>query len=962
MSVKLRFEYPAEGGVQRSRSFTGFSTLNSRRRLSSSIWGPQSSQVDRVFQALRKGLKEYLQAHQAEMDFLTSQQRDSKRNSRLAFLYDLEKEIRILERYIRRLEFHISKVEELYETYSIQWRLCQGAMNMKKAFSLSPTTRASRGSLLELNRSHRLSLEDMYIMVGELEILLGELRIKMKGLIGFARLCPGDQYEVIIRLGRQRWRIRGKIQADDQQSWDEEEMVFLPHIYENFEIKVTEVKGLVSVPVGVVTCESADFFTAQPQMMVVDITELGTIKLQLEVLWNPFDSREARPVTPSPSKPSIHSRKGSIYSWTPPSTPSFTEKYFITMVKQFQDSENAFSVSSQESRGISLLSYLSDTSQVFMPSIFGGSEMQINSVRSSDARDHMGMKLSAGGSTDWLPDSDHCPATPRRLTPSLPRYGTPDILKQNEGSAPVRHTEHMEAVSKDVSVMEPLSFKNPEGPPLTIPVVTSAQSRALALAISSHLGQLEAELQQKHICEPETEKLEKQVQRFKIILKNDNYMPKPSPTETLSVEEVLGSFDFLSMDFNADEVSSLGSVRLRNPEISSFKGNNLTILGLTPQDVQSQKKAESIPLTTGHCGLDQTLEIHLGMCNMLLQHIKRTDSPIVQKELLDELSQQLKVLEKVGKLSLEKNLDLTSIKDIVPKAQRQKSLLAFWEECTLGGSPFCCSAKVALQTLRKRYIHKVKAKQPGQTDAVFLQLLQQMQSICRMVPVPPHSSDHVTIFQFFNHLTRWGLTDFGEHVSRLSKEMQLVSAFQSPERRRALRRLKGKRISELQPLHSTLRLLATMHTDDNRKVSQAASSRLCRASAFKAFRAKAVVYYTTMLGHTDAQLQRAACLALKSLSATESVEQVADLWQSADEELRNAARETVLSFGKTGHAVGGRVNITSHVPRMPELAPNQHEFYISKFVQIAQYGHVCFCYLPWTAGVCTVDSDVVIHQ
>lgn len=65
------------------------------------------------------------------------------------------------------------------------------------------------------------------------------------------------------------------------------------------------------------------------------------------------------------------------------------------------------------------------------------------------------------------------------------------------------------------------------------------------------------------------------------------------------------------------------------------------------------------------------------------------------------------------------------------------------------------------------------------------------------------------------------------------------------------------------------------------------------------------------------------------LQATESVEQVADLWQSVDEELRNAVRETVLSFGKTGHAVGGRVNITSHVPRMPELAPNQHEFYIS---------------------------------
>lgn len=313
MSVKLRFDSPSDGGlIHRSRSFTGFSSLTGRQRTSSvrnslrvkamtgnkasrapvsprrssgAIWSLQPAQVDRVFQALRKGLKDYLEGHQAEMDFLSSQQRETKRNSRLAFLYDLEKEIRSLERYIRRLEFQISKVEELYETYCIQWRLCQGAVNMKRAFSLSQSTRASRESLLELNRNHRHSLQDMSTMEGELEILLGELHIKMKGLIGFARLCPGDQYEVLVRLGRQRWKIRGRIEADDSQSWDEEEMVFLPHIHHNFEIKVTEAKGLSWLLVGMVTCASADFFVARPQVMLVDITELGTIKLQLEVTW-----------------------------------------------------------------------------------------------------------------------------------------------------------------------------------------------------------------------------------------------------------------------------------------------------------------------------------------------------------------------------------------------------------------------------------------------------------------------------------------------------------------------------------------------------------------------------------------------------------------------------------------------------------------------------------------------------
>uniref|UniRef100_A0A3B4BCZ3 FAM65 N-terminal domain-containing protein n=1 Tax=Periophthalmus magnuspinnatus TaxID=409849 RepID=A0A3B4BCZ3_9GOBI len=264
----------------------GSGTTSPRTHLSPSrgggvMWSTQPEQVDRVFQALRKGLKEYLEGHQVEMDFLAAQQRETKRNSRL--------EIRALERYIRRLEFQISKVEELYETYCIQWRLCQGAVNMRRAFSLSPSTRASRESLLELSRNHSYRSctkpGDMSSMEGELEILLGELQIKMKGLIGFARLCPGDQYEVVVRVGRQRWRIRGRIESDDTQTWDQEVMAFLPHINHNFHIKVTEAKGLGWQLVGSVTCASADFFVSKPRLMLVDITELGTIKLQLEVSW-----------------------------------------------------------------------------------------------------------------------------------------------------------------------------------------------------------------------------------------------------------------------------------------------------------------------------------------------------------------------------------------------------------------------------------------------------------------------------------------------------------------------------------------------------------------------------------------------------------------------------------------------------------------------------------------------------
>lgn len=49
---------------------------------------------------------------------------------------------------------------------------------------------------------------------------------------------------------------------------------------------MTELKSLAShVVVGSVSCETKDLFAALPQTVAVDINDLGTIKLSLEVTW-----------------------------------------------------------------------------------------------------------------------------------------------------------------------------------------------------------------------------------------------------------------------------------------------------------------------------------------------------------------------------------------------------------------------------------------------------------------------------------------------------------------------------------------------------------------------------------------------------------------------------------------------------------------------------------------------------
>ncbi|XP_023810593.1 RIPOR family member 3 isoform X2 [Oryzias latipes] len=889
MSVKLRFDSPSEGGLlQRSRSFTGgFSSLTGRQRSlrtrvtskgktpkmqlysargPGAIWSLQPEKVDGVFKALREGLKEYLEVHQAEMELLSSQQRETKRNSRLAFLYDLEKEIRALERYIRRLEFHISKVEELYETYCIQWRLCQGAHNMKRAFSLSPSTRASRESLLELSRNHRTSLQDMSAIEAELEILLGELHIKMKGLIGFARLCPGDQYEVVVRLGRQRWRIRGRIVSDDSQSWDEEEIVFLPHIHHNFEIKVAEAKGLGWLLVGTVTCTSADFFVAKPQLMLVDITELGTIKLQLEVTWSPFDSTERfRPQ--SISRTSVSSRKSSIYSWTAPSTPSFTEKYFMSMVRELQDEEGSLPSllpKGHHSRGgVSLLSYLSNPPhgpQTPRKLSLSSSNTEPTGLAGSSPHLLLGdgteLKMTEGvGSKEGEEHQTTSPVTSQS-------GNTPDLLRKGGGGGgadPERTTLHQETQQESLACqVYSLPCTHPSasaasGTPGRL-AVGRVQRRAQALRLGVLIRELEKSMQSQSCSDKELKALDHQILHLATILKNDlSLLRSSSSEETLAVEEVLGNFDFLSDDFNEDgSTSCVGSLRLKDSGFGSSQHTPLRSLGLLSQDSSfaSDEEPAVAPLTCGDWGLDQALETHLDICCILLQMMETTDFSLSRRELLEEMAHQAEVLDRVSRLLLEKSGNITT-GDILPEAQRRRDVLLFWEDCVSdSSSQFCCPADNFSRTLKKRYSHKVKARQPGQSEREYF-----------------------------------------------------LSALLGPKRRRALTKLQRRSIAELLPLGSTLQTLAALQIDANPKVCKAASSYICRAATCKSFRSKAVFFYTENLKSSDVHIQQASCLALKCLQATESVDYIADLWRSASEDLRCAARETVVSFGKKGHKV-----------------------------------------------------------
>ncbi|KAG8547287.1 hypothetical protein GDO81_028660 [Engystomops pustulosus] len=96
-------------------------------------------------------------------------------------------------------------------------------------------------------------------------------------------------------------------------------------------LKVTELKGIAThILVGSVTCETKDLFAAHPQAVAVDINDLGTIKLNLEVTWCPFDTEDLTPSTGNINKATALQRRVSIYSQGTPETPTFKDHSFFS--------------------------------------------------------------------------------------------------------------------------------------------------------------------------------------------------------------------------------------------------------------------------------------------------------------------------------------------------------------------------------------------------------------------------------------------------------------------------------------------------------------------------------------------------------------------------------------------------------------------------------------------------------
>uniref|UniRef100_A0A8C8YG48 Rho family-interacting cell polarization regulator 2 n=1 Tax=Panthera leo TaxID=9689 RepID=A0A8C8YG48_PANLE len=903
-------------GIIRSQSFAGFSGLQERRsRCNSFIENPsalkkpqaklkkmhnlghknnnppkepQPKRVEEVVRALKNGLDEYLEVHQTELDKLTAQLKDMRRNSRLVGV--VQPQIKTIERYMRRLEFHISKVDELYEAYCIQRRLQDGASKMKQAFAASPASRAARESLSEISRSYREYTENMCAIEAELENLLGEFSIKMKGLAGFARLCPGDQYEIFMKYGRQRWKLKGRIEANGKQSWDGEEVVFLPLIVGFISIKVTELKGLAThLLVGSVTCETKELFAARPQVVAVDINDLGTIKLSLEISWYPFDVEDMAPSSGAGSKAAALQRRMSMYSQGTPETPTLKDHSFFRWLRPPAD----------RPRRLSVLSAWQDT---FLAKLH--CSRSLSDLPSLRLRPKAGLEfyVSVGG----LPAGKCLPwglvarvLWSVRFSRFSVAEGYGSSVSQGFLGCNVFSTFYSKLSSRSRGAWVAQLVERPTSAQVMISQSVSSSPASGSVLTAQSLEPASDSGSPSLSCKPAGNR-------------------SRSSSLSLTVESALESFDFLNTsDFDeeedGDEVctvgggtdsvfsdteteknSPYGSV---HPEARGHLSEALT----EDTGVGTSVAGSPLPLTTGNESLDITIVRHLQYCTQLVQQIVfSSKTPFVASNLLEKLSRQVQVMEKLSAVSDENIGNISSVIEAIPEFHKKLSLLSFWTRCCSPVGVYHSSADRVMKQLEASFARTVNREYPGLADPVFRTLVSQILDQAEPLLPSSLSSEVITVFQYYGYFTSHGVSDLESYLNQLAKQVSLIQTLQSLRDEKLLQAMSDLALGSLSAQQEVLGTLAVLLTGDDQEAREAVMLYLTAASRNEHFREKALLYYCEALTKANPQLQKSACLALKSLQATESIKMLVTLCQCDTEEIRNVASETLLSLGEDG--------------------------------------------------------------
>ena len=202
------------------------------------------------------------------------------------------------------LRLQLENVRSLRDKYETGCRTSEALERLMKL------TKQKRECDKEFRENERLLSEIEH----QLEAMIGTFKIRVEDLVGFARICPRDNYEVEFRHGKSRRVIRIRIGKSLERifSNDVQEIEFQGALKPIIVCRLREVKSRwrKNVTLGETSISMSELLTAVAcgRQILLDANASGTLKLRILCTWVP---KEMKAGTTSSDKGSSSKRKSS---------------------------------------------------------------------------------------------------------------------------------------------------------------------------------------------------------------------------------------------------------------------------------------------------------------------------------------------------------------------------------------------------------------------------------------------------------------------------------------------------------------------------------------------------------------------------------------------------------------------------------------------------------------------------
>jgi len=245
---------------------------------------PQRTQV--IFEHVLIGLSQSISELKAKVSDLTT----AVTNGYTA----MSKQLLQSQAHLRHMEQRASNLEKLKASYEVHLKMRDGIENMFEAYKKTPGKNQGR-NLASIKAGWKECVQTLCLIEAQTEALLGTFRFQIEKLIGFARLCPGDIYEIQIKYGQSsKFRARTKISKDGQQTWDSTNFALKITVHDLLLFRINEIKFLgKNLLIGERVFDTKDLFsTTQTQRLTINANTSGTLKLSMLITWLPFENSE----------------------------------------------------------------------------------------------------------------------------------------------------------------------------------------------------------------------------------------------------------------------------------------------------------------------------------------------------------------------------------------------------------------------------------------------------------------------------------------------------------------------------------------------------------------------------------------------------------------------------------------------------------------------------------------------